>query len=432
MKWNWFCPLPPAKSGIADYAAKILPSITKHAEVTLWTDQSRWDLGLREHAEVRRYDPARPQWGEIHRADLNIFHIGNQTEFHSAIWQMSRCCPGLVVLHDARLHHLFGGLYRDRWRSRTAYLSVMRRYYGESSLAHAMAFFDGALSTEFMAEHFPLTLHAVENALGLVVHSREAFDEANQAGRLPCAYIPMAYPARRNVERTPTPRTDDAARIVMFGFIGENRRLEPILRAIADLPRREKIHLDVCGEIHDEEIGGLIEDLELGKIVRIHGFLPDEELDGILAQSDLALNLRYPSMGEASFSQMRIWEHALPTMVTRIGWYAALPEEAVCFVRPGHEHEDIQRHLSSLLDERPRFKQMGERGRAFLEAHHLPDNYAKTLSDFAASVVNSSTFTTEFLVNRVAHIAGDWLKEDVDPAILANSSRQILASTGHE
>lgn len=55
----------------------------------------------------------------------------------------------------------------------------------------------------------------------------------------------------------------------------------------------------------------------------------------MLAHSDMALNIRYPSMEEASFSQLRIWEHALPAIVTRVGWYATLPEDVVFFVRPG-------------------------------------------------------------------------------------------------
>jgi glycosyltransferase involved in cell wall biosynthesis len=385
-----------------------------------------------DYATVRRYDPARAPWRDIHRADLNIYHIGNQADFHGAIWQMSRACPGLIVLHDTSLHHLFGGLYRDKWKARTAYLSAMRHYYGETSLKHAAAFFDYELSTEFMAEHFPLTAHALETALGVVVHSHEAFTAATEASHLPCAHIPMAYPPRENVERISTARADDTVGVVMFGFIGKNRRLEPILRAIADLSRRDQLRLDICGEVYDDETEGLINTLGLDKIVRLHGFLSDEELDGILAQANLALNLRYPSMGEASLSQMRIWEHALPTMVTRVGWYAALPEDAVCFVRPRHEREDIQRHLNALLDDPSRFKQMGDHGRMCLEMNHSPANYGRTLSEFAASIVDASTFSIDFWAGRVADIARDWFRDDVDPAIFANSSRQILTASGHE
>jgi hypothetical protein len=51
MKINWFCPLPPAKTSIADdYLAGILPSLNRHCELTLWTDQSSWDRELEKVA----------------------------------------------------------------------------------------------------------------------------------------------------------------------------------------------------------------------------------------------------------------------------------------------------------------------------------------------------------------------------------------------
>ena len=77
--------------------------------------------------------------------------------------------------------------------------------------------------------------------------------------------------------------------------------------------------------------------LELKDTVKVHGYAPAADLDGALSTAGLAINLRYPTMGEASASQLRIWEHALPSLVTRVGWYASLPEDAVAHVRPENE-----------------------------------------------------------------------------------------------
>ena len=59
MRLNWFSPLPPAKSGIADYTFGILPELSSRAEVTLWTDRAGWDSRLEKYAEVRHYRPDR-------------------------------------------------------------------------------------------------------------------------------------------------------------------------------------------------------------------------------------------------------------------------------------------------------------------------------------------------------------------------------------
>src|SRR5258708_1016141 len=132
MKLNWFCPVPPSQTEIANYSVRLLPVLRRHADITLWTDQPEWDSTLEHQAEVRRYDPQSPPWTEMNRADLNIYHIGNNHPFHGAIWKVSCCCPGLVILHDFRLQHLFAGLYLDAGE-RDKYLSQLVRYYGSNA-----------------------------------------------------------------------------------------------------------------------------------------------------------------------------------------------------------------------------------------------------------------------------------------------------------
>src|SRR4051794_27128016 len=115
MKLNWFSPLPPAKTGIARYTADLLPALCSRAKVTLWTDQQEWDPCLSEWAAVRRYDVEQMNWHEINEAELCVYHIGNHHGFHFGPWQTNLRQPGLVVLHDLRLHDFFAGVYRARW-----------------------------------------------------------------------------------------------------------------------------------------------------------------------------------------------------------------------------------------------------------------------------------------------------------------------------
>src|SRR3712207_5618000 len=107
MKINWFSPLPPAKTDIAHCTARVLPALAERARVTLWTDEASWDPGLERYAAVRRYRPDAPPWTELNRADANVYHIGNNYLFHGSIWQVSRRLPGIVVMHDVRLHDFF-------------------------------------------------------------------------------------------------------------------------------------------------------------------------------------------------------------------------------------------------------------------------------------------------------------------------------------
>ena len=180
-------------------------------------------------------------------------------------------------------------------------------------------------------------------SLGVIVHTEQAFEELSRRSDRPVAYLPLPFTAPGRQARTrslpgtrkPGSDSDDAPyRLAMFGYIGRNRRLEAVLEALHGMSNRERFHLDVFGEILDNEdqIRRQIRDLGLKKLVTLHGFAPEEKLDEALLQADLAINLRYPTMGEASGSQLRIWAHALPSLVTNVGWYATLPADTVVHI----------------------------------------------------------------------------------------------------
>jgi glycosyltransferase involved in cell wall biosynthesis len=130
-------------------------------------------------------------------------------------------------------------------------------------------------------------------------------------------------------------------------------------------------------------VRGLIASLGIGTLVEVHGFVPRAELDRALASAQLAVNLRYPSMGEASASQLRTWAHGLPSLVTRTGWYATLPEDTVFFVDPEDEIAGIKRHLARLIAAPGAFAAAGRRGRSLVRARHAPQRYAEGLVEIA-------------------------------------------------
>jgi len=149
----------------------------------------------------------------------------------------------------------------------------------------------------------------------------------------------------------------------------------------------------------------------LTSIVTLHGFVPEAELGEALAAADLAINLRYPTMGEASATQLRIWSHALPSLVTQVGWYASLPDTVVAHVRPEHEVEDIQTHLRAYLANPIGFTGMGAKGRALLEEQHAPEIYVRSIFNVAA---DAERFRPRAVAYNLAERAGAemsaWMK----------------------
>ena len=384
MKINWFSPLPPAATDIAHYTARVLPALSRLAEVTVWTTKQRWAKSIERFASVRRYGLDRLPWTELNRADMTFYHIGNNPRFHRAIWHVSGVHPGVVVLHDFRLHHFFDGIYRLQYQSLKMYLEVMERFYGPSALDDAKeCFVTNAANIDYMAQQYPLTELALTNPLGVVVHSLEAFNALQRKADWPLIYAPLPYPS---VERVTAKPGSAPYRLIVCGYLGKNRRLASILKALAGMPERGQFILDVYGPILDDDdsLQRQIKTLELTDVVKVHGIASEEKLEAAFASSHLAINLRFPTVGEASGSQLRIWSHALPSLVSDVGWYASLAADAVCVVRHNeHEIDDIQTHLRHFLNDPQEFQRMGQRGLEELRRNHSPEQYAETLMDIA-------------------------------------------------
>jgi glycosyltransferase involved in cell wall biosynthesis len=401
MKINWFSPLPPARTDIASYTKLLLPFLCEQAEVSLWTDQKEVDPDVAKHARIQRFSDL-PDWPTLNRADITFYNMGNNYAFHGSTWRVSQKHPGIVILHDLCFHHFFETMYRSALMDEESYIELMQEAYGEQGRADALRFLaHPSKLINFMAERYPLTERIVSNAYGLLVHTTEARRALEKGGRWYIAQAPLPFPTKK---RSHPPRIDTPPfNLIIFGYLGRNRRLPQFLEAFATFPEKEKFRLKIYGQVEEETtVRNQIEKLGLDSLVSLKGFVSEEELEAALDAAHLAINLRYPTMGEVSGSQLRIWDHALPSLVTRVGWYATIPETIVAHVDPQNEITDIHNHLRSFLRNPRHFAEMGLRGRAFLESAHRPEDYVKILFDLATEVTKSRAWFNAFkLASRV-------------------------------
>ncbi len=89
MRLAWFSPLPPERSGIAAYSADLVPRLAPAHAIDCYTAEN-----VRDFLWKARRDPY----------DLVVYQLGN-APCHDYMWGYLAAFPGLVVLHDARLHH---------------------------------------------------------------------------------------------------------------------------------------------------------------------------------------------------------------------------------------------------------------------------------------------------------------------------------------
>jgi len=373
---NWFAPMPPAPSGIAAHTAALMPALDRVFDMRYWTEDQL-------PAVERRYPGVEEFAAEDGTAaDLNIYNIGNNHRMHARTWMLSLQSPGITILHDTRLQHLFCGLLIDELCESGTFERIMHMYYGRAGANASIAYFNKQIEVHELASEFPLTELALVNSVAVISHTDDQSQRLFRMG-IPYHRLDLPHPSRPIPPRPP--RNTDRIELFTFGYISSNRCLAEVLEALShcrdDVPFRFVIAGDVAPEVRLEE---LVSRFGLGDRVETVGFLDDHILDRRLQESDLVFNLRNPTMGEASSAQLRIWDNAAVPMVSRTGWYARIPDEAAISVETGQEIKEVANAVKRLHKDRDAFNHIRPGGKRHLEQHHSPEDYASRLAAVAS------------------------------------------------
>lgn len=385
---HWFSPLPPARTDIAEYTRRILPALSREAQVVLWTDQTHWERDLETYAEVRTFDPntfspeciadvRRSLDIPPHATDSVFVNIGNNWLFHAGLLTVAQRVPSVIILHDLVLQEMLLDSVRQGKLNNNGYLNAIEEYYGTIVRALAEEALTGNPQARSEILAFPGLELVTSNALGIISHS----PIANQFFRPKPPVDPLILNLPFPCTQTMTARRlkSGPARLVQFGHIGPNRRAIEILDVLGSLTDPIAFRLDIVGQVWDEDLlKRKVETCGLQGAVHLHGYLPETKLDELISEAHLVFNLRYPTMGEASGSQLRIWSRAGCSVVSDHGWYASLPNDTVLKipVEPHAEKDRLHHIIRDLNQDRSKFKSVGEAGLEWLRNKHDPDGYA--------------------------------------------------------
>jgi glycosyltransferase involved in cell wall biosynthesis len=178
----------------------------------------------------------------------------------------------------------------------------------------------------------------VEPATGIIVHSRFAEQWVRELGFTgPVWRIPMPaweVPAVAVESRHP------GVVIGCFGHMNTAKRIPQLLDAFGLLRLRQPETQLVLGGSQSPgfDLTALLEARSLGDAVVQHDYLAEERLWQLIADSDVLVNLRSPTMGETSAMVVRALSLGKPLVVSDVGWFSELPEEVAVKV-PVDEHE---------------------------------------------------------------------------------------------
>jgi glycosyltransferase involved in cell wall biosynthesis/SAM-dependent methyltransferase len=364
MRAAYFSPLPPARSGIADYSEALIESLRRLVDLEVFS------------SAAQPFDPA--------GFDVALYHVGNNPH-HDFVYQTALRVPGVVVMHESNLHHLIAELTirRGDW---DAYLRECAYNGGEPARAFAERVRRLEVGPDY--EGVPMTRRLLESARGVVVHSHFMEAEIRAAGYTgPVAVIPHGAwipEADRNAWRYKLGLDEVTPLIGIFGYLKPYKRIAESLRAFRRLVRlAPNARMILVGEPHPEfPIEPMIRTMGLSAHVRILGFAPIEEFVGYLGACDIVLNLRYPTVGESSGTLLRSLGLGKAVLVSEIGSFAEFPEDVCLKVPVGAGEEDLIFEYLNLLVSRPEVAQaLGARARDYVAREC---NWAAVARQYAA------------------------------------------------
>jgi hypothetical protein len=307
MTVGFHSPLPPARTGVADYSAALLRALQKLGDV-------------------------RPH---VQHADVHLYHIGNN-QLHRAIYQQAIERPGVVVLHDAVLQHLFLGAFTE-----TAYVDEFVYNYGGWHRDRGRELWRGRAASATDARYFryPMLKRIASTSLGVVVHNPGAAELVRQhAPSAKIVTIPHFFDPPPDID--PVSAVDfrrslgiqiDAYLFGCFGFQRESKRLLAVLEAFSRLRQgfpeesRYRVAMLVAGEFVSSDLARACAPLLASPGVYRVPYLNERDFWIAASAVDACINLRVPAAGETSGIAIRMMGIGKPVLLSEASENSQFP-----------------------------------------------------------------------------------------------------------
>lgn len=346
MKIGFFSPLPPARSGVADYSAALLAGLRKSSQVEV--------------------NPA--------ETDICLYHLGNNS-LHRDIYRRAIERPGVAVIHDAVLQHFFLGSLSER-----EYIEEFRYNYGAwtESLAAGLWKNRARSAADPVYFSYPMLKRIAANSLGLIVHNPgagalvRAHFESARIFEIPHLHRSSAAPSPARLGFPP-----DAFVFGVFGHLRESKRLLPILRAFERVSGETSAALLLAGDFASSDLERAARPLLARPRIFHTGYTPEDEFLSYAAACDACISLRYPAAGETSGITIRLMGLGKPVILSSGLETSRFPTAACLRIDSGPaEEEMLAAAMLWLAAQREEAREIGRRAASYIARHHNLDRAA--------------------------------------------------------
>jgi glycosyltransferase involved in cell wall biosynthesis len=341
--------MPPARTGVANYAADLLQVLRTRGSVELFPDS----------------------------ADVNLYHLGNN-QLHAAIYRRALEQPGVVVLHDAVMHHFALGCF-----SREEYVFEFVRNYGEWSRSTAEELWRNRARSASDPRYYryPMIRRIVESSRAVVVHNPAAARivrdhvPAARVIEIPHLYRPRPAPDAAEVLKLREHLGFEPSDFVcgIFGHLRPSKRIESVAQAC----RRTGVKLLIAGAC-PRDLERALGPVLGASFVRRAPYGELRSFHRLTFTVDACANLRYPAAGETSGIGIELMGIGKP-VITSEGEEVSRYSEGTCVKVPhGPAETDAVAHVLAWLNRyRCDAESIGARAARHIASEHDPERAAE-------------------------------------------------------
>ena len=369
---DWVSPLRPDRTDIAEYTERVRTALAGVIDFNAIGNGN----AMRMASYVRKSPP--------------FFNIGNDGRFHGSSLMACRSISGIIVAHDYYIQELILScieIEKEGWENR--YIDIMLKTYGRDGEIAAREYILGNLSFDCLIKEFPGIEYATDNSLCVITHNPALADEISRRSGLFCGVLPLPFPVydeEVSIDTELSQHSSAPKELLVFGYLNKNRQIEAICDLLSD-PRFSRFRLNIAGAPTLDVQASINRHVSKGGRIADHGFLPENELNALIRRADLVLNLRSPSMGEVSGSQLRIFANKGVSAVVNTGWYSSLPDDTVVKIGEATMKADLAAIFERLASGSPQdFSGQRERGYQYVKQHHSLDAFRSAYERFCEAL----------------------------------------------
>lgn len=428
-------PLPPERTGIADYCAQLLPELSWYYAIDVVVSQPEVsDPWVNDCCPIRSVE-----WFREHadRYDRVLYQFGNSV-FHQHMFELLEQIPGTVVLHDFFLSGIQH--YREEHAGEdNAWDIALYEAHGYAALHERWQVVDPVE----VIDKYPCNFDVLHHATGVIVHSefsRRLAEKWYGAERATdWTVIPLLRTPSMSLDREAARRTlgiaPDEFIVCSFGVINSKKLSHRLLEAwlASALTNEEQVRLCFIGGNPDDDYGQAlqraIDRCGHGGRISITGWVDADTYRTWLTAADIAVQLRTQTRGETSAAVLDCMNHGLPVIVNAHGAAAEWPDDAVCKLPDDFDDNDLIRALETLRDDVVQRASLAARARDIVYSKHHPracaDRYAAAIEYFHAK----SQQGRQGLIQSVASLDNSPTKETVWSSLAASITKTLPAKS---